>query len=165
MKQTRRKVQATEHVSGRIQSGFSLIEVLIALVVLAIGLLGLGLLQTMNLRYTQSANQRTMAVNLASELLDTMRTNRSLATAYSMGQTDFSDTATPFDPATGCGAPTSLSASANALRWRCEVKERLGTDAYAIVDVALPTVVVTVVWREDGLPGNEEGNVELRTRL
>ncbi|MFL6587172.1 MAG: type IV pilus modification protein PilV [Luteimonas sp.] len=165
MRLTWRQAHARGHAVGRAQIGFSLIEVLIALVVLAIGLLGLGLLQTMNLRYTQSANQRTMAVNLASELLDTMRTNRSLATAYAMGQTDFSASATPFDPATGCGAATSLSASANALRWRCEVKERLGTDAYATVDVSLPAVIVTVVWREDGLPGNQEGNVELRTRL
>ena len=39
--------------------GFSLLEVLIALVVLGFGLLGYALLQTMNLRFTQSANQRT----------------------------------------------------------------------------------------------------------
>ena len=62
--------------AGR-QSGFSMIEVLIALLVLAFGLLGLAFMQTLNLRYTKSAQQRTQAVNLASELLDTMRANRS----------------------------------------------------------------------------------------
>ena len=37
--------------AGR-QSGFSMIEVLIALLVLAFGLLGLAFMQTLNLRYT-----------------------------------------------------------------------------------------------------------------
>ena len=64
------------------QRGFSMIEVLIALVVLAVGLLGLALLQTTNLRFTKSANQRTQAVNLATEMLDMIRANHSEAAAY-----------------------------------------------------------------------------------
>ena len=73
------------HRGGRprpAQRGFSMIEVLIALVVLAFGLLGLALLQTTNLRFTKSADQRTQAVNLATEMLDMIRANHSEAAAY-----------------------------------------------------------------------------------
>lgn len=149
----------------RRQVGFSMIEVLIALVVLAFGLLGLALMQTLNLRYTQSAQQRTLAVNLASELLDTMRTNRSQLAAYAMAKADFdsidfSDGCPTFDPAT---------AARNVERWQCEVKESLGPDAYAIVDVSgAPTVSVTVVWTERGTGGTDgaaEGSIELETTL
>lgn len=141
-------------------SGFSLIEVLIALVVLAIGLLGLGLLQTLNLRYTQSANQRTVATTLAGELLDTIRTNRSMAGAYAMTAADF---ATKPDRGTGCGSIANLNASANAARWRCEVMEKLGDGASAVVDTgSLPQISVSISW--DDLPG-ETASVTLETTL
>ena len=65
----------------RRQAGFSLIEVMVAVLVLGIGLLGFALLQTMTLRFTQSANYRTQATNLAYDLLDQMRANRHLAAA------------------------------------------------------------------------------------
>lgn len=142
-----------------------MIEVLIALVVLAFGLLGLALMQTLNLRYTQSAQQRTLAVNLANELLDTMRVNRSQLTAYAMGEADFASV----DFSGGCATFDPATAAKNVERWQCEVKEALGPDAYAVVDVsAAPSVTVTVVWSErgtDGTDGGSEGNIELETTL
>lgn len=50
---------------ARQSGGFTLLEVLIAIIVLAFGLLGFALLQTMNVRFVQSANYRTQATNLA----------------------------------------------------------------------------------------------------
>lgn len=145
------------------QSGFSMIEVLIALVVLAFGLLGLALMQTLNLRYTQSAQQRTVAVNLAGDLLDTMRTNRSQIAAYAMVANDFDEV----DAAGGCPTFDPATATANIARWQCEVKESLGPEAYAIVDVsAAPTVLVTVHWAEyDTDELDDGGKIELETTL
>lgn len=147
------------------QRGFSLIEVLIALVVLAVGLLGLALLQTMNLRYTQSAQSRTMAVNLGNELLDTMRGNRSMLQYYAMEEASFAGV-TP-TASTGCAVQGVLSVSNNITRWQCEVREALGADAYAVVDVAgAPDVSVRIVWTEANMPViDDAGNVELRTTL
>lgn len=149
--------------TGRRQGGFSLIEVLIALVVLAVGLLGLALLQTMNLRYTQSAQQRTLAVNLGSELLDTMRANRSLASIYVMNQASFAGVSATAQ--TGCEMEGEMTAANNVKRWKCEVRETLGPDAWASVvlgaDPLNPTVTVTVHWTEL----TEAGKVELSTIL
>ncbi len=61
----------------RAQSGFSLVEVLVAMLVLAIGLLGLAALQTQGVRFNQDAYVRTSATNLAASILDAMRIARS----------------------------------------------------------------------------------------
>lgn len=57
------------------QSGFSLLEVLIALLVLSIGLLGLAALQTTGLRSNQMASMRTTATQMAYDITDRMRAN------------------------------------------------------------------------------------------
>jgi type IV pilus assembly protein PilV len=57
------------------QSGFSLLEVLIALLVLSIGLLGLAALQTTGLRSNEMASMRTTATQLAYDISDRMRAN------------------------------------------------------------------------------------------
>ncbi len=56
------------------ESGFSLIEVLAALLVLSIGLFGLVMLQ--GLRLTTDSYQRTQATLLAYDLMDRMRANK-----------------------------------------------------------------------------------------
>jgi type IV pilus assembly protein PilV len=148
--------------SRRHAGGFSMIEVLIALVVLAIGLLGLALLQTMNLRYTKNAQQRTLAVNLAGELLDTMRANRSEITAYAMVPADFDSV----PPADGCESITALTSAGNVARWQCEVREALGPEATALVVVNAPEVDVTITWDVGNMPVIEDdGEVTLETTL
>lgn len=57
------------------QPGFTLIEVMIALVVLAVGLLGLAGLQNFSLKATHQSYQRTQATILTNEIFDRMRAN------------------------------------------------------------------------------------------
>jgi type IV pilus assembly protein PilV len=64
-----------------IQRGFSLLEVLVAVLVLSIGLLGLAGLYAVGLRSVDSANLRTQATILAEDMLERMRANREAATA------------------------------------------------------------------------------------
>lgn len=151
-------------VRRRNASGFSMIEVLIALVVLAFGLLGLALLQTMNLRYTKSANQRTQAVNLAGDLLDMMRSNRSELAAYEIGETDLSGVTVPSG---GCQTQDSLGAANNVDRWKCEVREALGPDAIVkVVTSTAPAVEINVQWAESNLPAlDDQGKITLETQL
>jgi type IV pilus assembly protein PilV len=67
--------------------GLTLVEILVALLVLSIGLLGLAGLQTASLRFNTSAYFRTQATALAYSLADRMRANRQAALdgAYTFG--------------------------------------------------------------------------------
>lgn len=60
------------------QSGVTLIEVLITVLVVSVGLLGLAALQTFALQAGNTAYQRSQATNVAYEALDFMRANRRL---------------------------------------------------------------------------------------
>lgn len=60
----------------RLQSGITLIEILVALLVLSIGLLGLANLQAVGLRANHNAYLRSQATFLAYDIVDRMRANR-----------------------------------------------------------------------------------------
>lgn len=87
-----------------------MIEVLLAVVVLAIGLLAGSKMQMLGLNFTQGAQMRSNATLAASDIIDRMRLNPDGVAA---GAYDNKDTDTlPTDPncmATGC-SPTDLAA-------------------------------------------------------
>src|SRR5256884_5493529 len=62
--------------------GFTLIEMLVALVVLAVGMLGVASLFGISLHSGSSAITRMQAVNLAADIADRIRANRRAAGAY-----------------------------------------------------------------------------------
>ena len=70
------------------QSGFTLLEVLITLIVLSVGLLGLAGLQTMSLRNNHDAYLRSQAIIQAYDLVDRMRANSGAVSAYIKSGTD-----------------------------------------------------------------------------
>lgn len=59
------------------QHGVGMVEVLVALVILAIGVLGFSALQLRSVEATTEASNRTMAMNLARDLSERIRINRS----------------------------------------------------------------------------------------
>ncbi|WP_273149890.1 type IV pilus modification protein PilV [Methylophaga thiooxydans] len=63
------------------QSGFTLLEVMVAVFVLSIGLLGLAHLQVTTLKTTQSADFKTQASMLATDMLNRMKANQNAAYA------------------------------------------------------------------------------------
>ncbi len=72
------------------QQGFTLIEVLVAVVVLSIGLLGLAGLQTTGLRNNQSAYYASQAAIYANDIFERMRakgkTDKAIAIVQSIYQ-------------------------------------------------------------------------------
>lgn len=129
-------------LSGARSRGLSLIEVLIAVLVLGLGLLGLAMLQATNLRLTQSANARTVATNLASQLLDDIRNNRLIAIGYA-------GTYRASSAAEGCRPdPAATTPVAQIGRFTCSMRGALGETAQAVVAVNNDTGVVSVeiVW-------------------
>jgi type IV pilus assembly protein PilV len=67
--------------SSNKQVGFSLLEVLISVVVLAVGLLGIAALQTSVIKFNHSAQLRSFAVYQAQNMIDRMRANKAGVTA------------------------------------------------------------------------------------
>lgn len=102
--------------------GFSLIEVLIALLVLTIGLLGLANLQGQSISSSYNAHLRTQATSLARSVIDRMRANRELAAETASYQTVFTE------PPTSAGTDCSISnctpeqmASYDLREWKCNL--------------------------------------------
>lgn len=70
----------------RTHQGFSLVEVLVALVVMSVGMLGVAVLFVQSIRTNRSAVLRTQAVNLVSDMADRIRANASARRAYDSGE-------------------------------------------------------------------------------
>lgn len=141
----------------RFDRGFTLVEVLVALVVLTVGMLGIAAVYLEGLRSSRAAMLRTQAVMLAADMADRIRANRYVFAG-----------AQAYDPATAvavannaCDKSTNPSAQctpaqmfANDLaRWQTAVQARLpggtGTVGFALVNT-IPTYTVTVSWVESG---------------
>lgn len=116
------------------QKGVTMIEVLVAIIVLSIGLLGLAGLQSAGLTYNQSASFRSTATMMTYSILDSMRANRTGAMNGS------------YNIAIGASIPSGSTIPEQDLNnWLNELALRLpaGTGA---VDVVSNVVTVTIQW-------------------
>ena len=73
---------AKRYASHPGKNGFSLVEVLVALLVISIGMLGLAALYVETLRLNRTAIFRTQAVTLASDMAERIRANAQAAAGY-----------------------------------------------------------------------------------
>jgi type IV pilus assembly protein PilV len=129
-------MRTPKHRASRQQRGFTLLEVLIALLVLSIGLLGLAALQTTGLRSNQMASMRTLATQLAYDMTDRMRANPA---GIAANQYVIATDETPGDPAVSI-------ANNDLTEWRDQIA-RLPGGLSSIAQNA-GTHVVTVYWDE-----------------
>lgn len=78
------------------QNGFSLLEVLVAMIIIAVGLLGLAGLQARALEGEMESYQRAQALILLEDMANRINTNREAAQCYNLGDvvigTDYSGT-------------------------------------------------------------------------
>jgi type IV pilus modification protein PilV len=72
----------TEHQITRIASGFTLIEVLVALVIVALGMLGNAMLQLQGMKNSNDAYLRSQIGLFAYDISDKIRANRECQNAY-----------------------------------------------------------------------------------
>jgi type IV pilus assembly protein PilV len=79
-------------IHRRFEQGFTLVETLVALVVLSVGLLGIAGLQITSLKANKGSATRTQAVYLAYDIIDRMRANPQAAI---QGDYDIAAGATP----------------------------------------------------------------------
>jgi len=131
-------------------SGFTLIEVLIAMLVLAVGLLGLAGLQAVSLRNNLSAYNRTQATQLAYDMADRMRANvadtsnlatsiyNTVAPTAGTVQSDCKPASAPPSPAT-C-TPQDMARN-DLYEWNCAVA---GGNACGNIVALLPAGLATI---------------------
>ena len=122
----------------RKQRGATLIEIMVALLVLSVGLLGTASLQMFSLQANQGAYFRTQAVNVSYEVADFLRTNR--------------------------GSPSDV----NLNFWQQRVADQLPGGAIAVnINTTTNTAVITVTWADDRLDDQPAGgeSVAVTVRL
>lgn len=82
------------HALPRHQFGMTLIEVLVAVLILAIGLLGAAVIQLNALKYTDSSRMTSQASFIAYDMLDRIRANASADYAWGRAERAPANTAT-----------------------------------------------------------------------
>ncbi|HET7844628.1 MAG TPA: type IV pilus modification protein PilV [Xanthomonadales bacterium] len=100
-----------------LQRGFSLIEVLTAIVVFSVGLIGLGFLMTSAVRSNHVGFQHTQASFLAESILDRMRTNIRGVWSGSYDGTYSGGTATPSNTCTSSPCRSTELAQRDTWAW------------------------------------------------
>jgi type IV pilus assembly protein PilV len=140
------------HRNPHRQHGFTLLELLIALLVLSIGLLGLAALQTVGLRSNQMASMRTVATQAAYEMTDRMRANPAGLTITNQYYVLATGDATP-TIATDCDAEacnTQELADFDLGQWRTRVNNLPGglSQVTQATTAGFTTHTITVHWNE-----------------
>jgi len=131
-----------------------MVEVLVALVVLSIGLLGIAALLLNSLQSGRTAIYRTQAVNLSADLADRIRANRLAQNGYA---TLFGDAAVEVAACfTTGGCNEGDLAASDLARWKASLAQLL-PNGQGQVAVTLPVAtgeptnyVITVRWAESG---------------
>jgi type IV pilus assembly protein PilV len=124
--------------SPRTQQGFSLIEVLVALVVTTMGLLGLASLQLLSIKTQHNAFMRGQATQINHDMIERMRGNCAAALAGSYNLT-----------LTGAPGSGNDLPSTDLRQWRARIAQALpeGTGSVA-VNAATRVATVTVRWND-----------------
>jgi type IV pilus assembly protein PilV len=142
----------------RFQFGVSMIEVLVTIVIVAIGALGLAAMQLTSAKYNKEAHVRSIATLLAVELADRMRANLKGVKAGNYARNMGYDAAKAAAVAApGCGTSSDCTASTLAqldlANWLAAILAGLPQGTGAVVPVADNGSVYNIVlmWKEKSL--------------
>jgi len=134
------------------EAGFSLIEAMVALIVLSVGMMGIAALHGQALGAGRTAQFRTIAINLAADMADRIRVNRLGGAAYAGGAANNN-----CDPAGGGGVdctPAQMAAH-DLFLWQQQVQAAL-PNGQALLQfnngTVPPTYTITVSWDEVDQP-------------
>lgn len=147
---------------GRRARGFSLIEVLITILVFAIGMLGMAALQAVSMRSNQSANFRTQATALGYMIIDRMRANPE-EVLHGQYLADLAAGDCAADP------PDAPPTAAHDIAiWRQQLACQLPDGQGAITFPGTGRVLVDITWtdaRWSLIPAERATTFELETKL
>ena len=141
----------------KLERGFTLIEVAVALLVLAVGLLGIAGMQSSGMQATMKSHQRATAMTQAQDIADRIRTN--LSALRSM---DYVGTIATVAPSPNCQTVSNICtspqlAATDLFNWQTENAASLPSGQGRItctdINVATATILeagttclITVMW-------------------
>lgn len=135
------------------QQGFTLIEVLIAVVILAVGLLGMASLSLSSLQSSQGAALRSQASSLAGDLGERLRANRTFAISNGTDYLLAIDTAATSKPAcidNVAGCSTADQAKRDLFEWRSSLATNLPAGTAVITKPSTRQYQLVLTWSEAG---------------
>lgn len=146
------------YASRKDQAGVGLLEILIAVLVLSLGLLGMAGLQARSLQQNQSSMMRSHAVALGYSMLDGLRLDRDAAMAGT------------YNLALTCVVPaaTGQLAGDTLNLWMSDLRRVLGPSASTcgfINCAANGICTVRIRWDDSRAGGSATEEYEIRTRL
>lgn len=154
----RRPTHGPEH---SLQTGTSLIEVLVALLILAFGLLGIAALQATTMRNSQSSLEYSEAVALTYSALDRLRADDAEARIgkFNLGG--------PGATNWTCDLPDAGGLPENERReWIQSLHDDLGSSACGVIDCNDQTCLIGVQWDDSrGKGGSSTQSFVTRSRL
>lgn len=143
---------STQKSSARRESGFTLIEAMVALVVLSVGMIGVAALHGQGLSAGRTAQFRSVAINLGADMADRIRVNRLGGASYQGPAANNN-----CDPTGGGGVnctPAQMAAH-DLFVWDQQLAAALPNGVGGVVfnaGTTPPTYTITVQWDEVGQP-------------
>jgi type IV pilus assembly protein PilV len=133
-----------------LETGFSLVEAMVSLVVLSVGMIGIAALYGQGLGAGRTALFRTQAVNLAADMADRIRVNR-------LGQANYGGAGANnnCDPTGGGGVdctPAQMAAH-DVFMWTQAVAQQLpnGIGTVGFAAGTPPSYTIRITWQEVGI--------------
>ena len=152
------------------QRGVSLIEVMVAVLIFSVGVLGIALMQIKGSQFGKQAGARTVAVLQERSLADSMRAN--LAGVYGVASTSLIssqngnlassyylyDGSTTPDPTSCSGNAACVQAKNDLLNWLAQLKSGTASPTASVtVNTDTGSLTVTSGW-SDMTPGGASNN-------
>ena len=153
------------HTKG--QSGFTLIEVMIAALVLAIGILGLTSIILLGLKSDKSAYYRSQASAIAYDIADRMRINNGALNSYIGFDTNNNASGTQSCTTADTGCNAAQQANVDFREWKNNFQNVFNVGSYSpklpngrgqVTQDGSGRYIVLITWSEDDW-GEENGSL------
>lgn len=151
--------RTTQYVTLQTHAGFTMLEVLVSIVILAVGLLGIASLQTVGMRQTMNSQLITQASFQGNDMAERMRANMA---GVRMGAYDAID-GSESDPACLPSCTPAQLAAHDAAQWAATNKLLLNDGSSGSVTSAVNnngdgTFTISIAWTEMAMPDEVDGS-------
>lgn len=140
--------------------GFTLIEVLIAMVIMSVGMLGIAGLYVTSMQAGRTSILRHNAVTLAGDVADRIRANPRAAASYALADAGVPSACV----ATATNCSRDEMAANDIYLWNQQARNSMPNGTVAVVFsnlVSPPTYQITVTWTEPGESPNPSYSITI----